>query len=161
MSRHKEIMSRPTSVISLDIMSQHKEICRDLLPCDFKWANFTLCHDKEYRYRNKVETMSQHRIVCHDNLMTLLKISQLTSFNKHTNNSMQYLHLTQIILVKTNIIIKEPQFKNEQSHFIYSLNIIQHAYQQGIKGMSTTKLFKISYSLKKITFPQTSTIHSH
>ena len=34
--RHKEIMSQPSSVISLDITLRHKEICRDILSCDFK-----------------------------------------------------------------------------------------------------------------------------
>ena len=90
--------------------------------------------------------MPRQKIVCRDNLMAFLKISQLTFFNQHTNNSMQYFPPTQIIIVKTHLIIKESQFKYEQSHFISSLNIIQHDYHQGSQGMSTTKLFKISYS---------------
>ena len=97
------------------------------------------------RQRKPMSQQSRNNVATKDcmlRLMAFLKILQLTFFNQHTNNSMQYFPPTQIILVKTLLIIKEPQFKYEQSHFISSLNIIQHDYHQGSQGMSTTNLFK-------------------
>ena len=36
LSLHREILSQPNSFISIDIMSRHKEICRDIFSCDLK-----------------------------------------------------------------------------------------------------------------------------
>ena len=87
--------------------------------------------------------MSRQKIDFSDNILAFLKIAQLIVFQSPTNNSMQYLPPTQIILVKTPLIIKEPQFKYEQSFFISSSNITQHDHHQGIQGISIINLFKI------------------